>query len=39
MIGAAGILLGFLVEAALSWPARLYTKIGHPVSWLSLIHI
>jgi len=37
MIGAAGILLGFLVEAALSWPARLYTKIGHPVSWIGLV--
>jgi len=34
MIGAAGILLGFLVEAALSWPAPLYAKIGHPVSWI-----
>lgn len=34
MIGAAGILLGFVIEAALSWPAPLYAKIGHPVSWI-----
>jgi len=34
MIGAAGIMLGFVIEAALSWPAPLYAKIGHPVSWI-----
>ncbi|WP_286759399.1 adenosylcobinamide-phosphate synthase CbiB [Sulfitobacter sp. UBA1132] len=37
MIGAAGILLGFVIETALSWPAPLYVKIGHPVSWIGRV--
>ncbi|WP_146592110.1 adenosylcobinamide-phosphate synthase CbiB [Puniceibacterium confluentis] len=31
---AAALLLGFLIEAALGWPAALFRRIGHPVTWI-----
>ncbi|MEM5520129.1 adenosylcobinamide-phosphate synthase CbiB [Sulfitobacter sp. AS59] len=31
---AAALLIGFLIEAALAWPAPLFRLIGHPVTWL-----
>jgi adenosylcobinamide-phosphate synthase len=31
---AAALLIGFLIEAALAWPAPLFRRIGHPVTWL-----
>ncbi|MGY9049094.1 hypothetical protein P775_05760 [Puniceibacterium antarcticum] len=34
MIFAASLLLGLLIEAALAWPAPLFRRIGHPVTWI-----
>jgi len=31
---ATALLIGFLIEAALAWPAPLFRLIGHPVTWL-----
>jgi cobalamin biosynthesis protein CobD/CbiB len=31
---AAQMLIGLALEAMLGWPMFLYTRIGHPVSWL-----
>ncbi len=28
------LLLGFALEAAIGWPAALYRRIGHPVTWI-----
>jgi adenosylcobinamide-phosphate synthase len=34
MSGALIMLVALLIDAALSWPARLYARIGHPVTWI-----
>lgn len=34
MTFAAALLLGFLIEAAVAWPATLFRQIGHPVTWI-----
>ncbi|SFS68245.1 adenosylcobinamide-phosphate synthase [Sulfitobacter marinus] len=34
MTFAAALLIGFLIEAALAWPAPLFRVIGHPVTWI-----
>jgi len=34
MTFAASLFLGFLIEAAIAWPAPLFRVIGHPVTWL-----
>lgn len=31
---AAAMLVGLILDALLGWPTRLYTRIGHPVTWL-----
>ncbi len=31
---AGSLLIAMLVEGAISWPARLFAVIGHPVTWL-----
>lgn len=33
-MSAAAMLVALLVDAGLGWPARLYARIGHPVTWI-----
>lgn len=37
MTFAAAMLAALLVDAAIGWPARLYARIGHPVTWLGAL--
>lgn len=37
MSGAAIMLVGLLMDAALGWPDRLYRRIGHPVTWIGAL--
>lgn len=34
---AAVMMLALMLDAALGWPARLYARIGHPVTWLGAL--
>ncbi|WP_406870360.1 adenosylcobinamide-phosphate synthase CbiB [Thioclava sp. 'Guangxiensis'] len=39
MTGALIMLIGFGIDAVLGWPAAVFRRIGHPVTWLgALIH-
>ena len=31
------MLAGVLIDVAIGWPARLYARIGHPVTWLGAL--
>ena len=33
MSGAAIMLAGLLIDAAIGWPDRIHRRIGHPVTW------
>ena len=37
MIGPEMILIAILIDAALSWPAPVYARIGHPVTWIGAL--
>ena len=37
MIFAAAMLCALLIDAAIGWPARLFARIGHPVTWLGAL--
>ncbi|PPB79557.1 adenosylcobinamide-phosphate synthase [Albidovulum inexpectatum] len=34
MSHAAAMLIAMLIDAAIGWPDRLFTRIGHPVTWI-----
>lgn len=34
MSNAAVILVALLIDAAISWPSPIYSRIGHPVTWI-----
>ncbi|MCT4556277.1 MAG: adenosylcobinamide-phosphate synthase CbiB [Pelagimonas sp.] len=37
MLFSAAILVGFLIDAALGWPAALFRRVSHPVVWIGAL--
>lgn len=37
MMFIGALLIGFLIESALAWPAALFRVVGHPVSWIGAL--
>jgi adenosylcobinamide-phosphate synthase len=37
MSWAGALLTGLAIEAVLAWPARLYARFGHPVTWMGAL--
>ena len=37
MLFSAAILVGFLIDAALGWPAPLFRRVSHPVVWIGTL--
>lgn len=37
MSWAGALLIGLAIEGLLAWPARLYARIGHPVTWIGAL--